>query len=83
MITNPSYLDVYGLLFGSGSTQVNIYGNGGGDYAFLYTTPNGSFGAPTGGTFIVTSVSPEPSSLILVGLAVLGMVGYARRRNLV
>jgi hypothetical protein len=80
-ISNPSYLTNGGLLFGSGSTEVNIFGNGNGDYAFLYTTPSGFFGPASGGKFVAAAVVPEPSSLTLLGLSALGMVGYTWRRR--
>jgi hypothetical protein len=88
-ISNPSFLTNGGLLFESGSTEVNIYGNGNGDYAFLYTTPSGIFGSASGGQFIAAAFVPEPSSMTLLGLSSLGMAGYtwgrrkvAARRNL-
>lgn len=80
VIHNPSYLDVYGLFFGAGSTQINIFGNGGGDYEFTWTTPGGSGGATTGGRFSLTPV-PEPASLTLLGLGAAGLLGVAWRRR--
>jgi hypothetical protein len=80
-ISNPSYLDSGGLLFGGGGTEINIYGNGGGDYAFLYNTGSGVTGALSGGTFTPTPAVPEPASLTLLGLGALGMAGYGWRRR--
>jgi hypothetical protein len=77
-VSNPSYLDFFGLLFGKGGTEVNIYGNGGGDYAFLFSPP-GVSGAFAGGTFSLAL--PEPGSLTLLGIGAAGLLGHAWRRR--
>jgi len=82
---NPSYLTYWGLLFGHPGTglqdEINIWGNGGGDYAF-YSEQGGSYiiQQGSGGSFTLTAV-PEPSSLVLTGIAALGMGVYVWRRR--
>ena len=78
-----SYLTNGGLLFGpvTGSQdEINIFANGGGDYAF-YSVAGGGYNIQTtgGGTFSLTAV-PEPGTLALSGVAAIGWVTYWRRR---
>jgi hypothetical protein len=77
-ISSPSYLDVFGLLFGKGGAEINIYGNGGGDYAFLFENP-GLGGAFAGGTFTLATL--EPTGLTLLGVGAAGLIGAAWRRR--
>jgi hypothetical protein len=77
-ISNPSYLDVFGLLFGKGGREINIWGTGGGDYAFVFAPPAYG-GAFTGGTFKLAA--PEPGSLTLLGIGAAGLLAAAWRRR--
>ena len=77
---NPlAYLDTYGLLFGSGTTEVNIWGNGGSSYEF-----SSEMGAVQNldhtGAFTLTA-TPEPMSMLLFG-TFLGAAGLLRRRRI-
>ena len=84
---NPSYLTNWGLLFGKGSgttgsqNEINIWGNGKGDYAF-YSEANGSYNIQnsSGGTFTASAV-PEPATLTLFGSGLFCLAGCAWRRR--
>lgn len=86
-ISGPSYLDIFGLLFGNPGTEINIYGVGNGAYAF-YTEVNGGYNIQQGGGGVVSNLTdppavPEPASLTLFiagGVALLGYAGLRRRR---
>jgi len=87
-ISNPSYLSNFGLLFGpssqtGGQDEVNIFGNGGGDYGF-FTSVGSNYNVEVrkGGIFTVSLV-PEPGTLTLLGSALFGLGGafYLRRRR--
>jgi hypothetical protein len=81
--SNPSYLTNWGLLFGhpgSGSQdEINIWGNGNGDYAFG-SEMGGNYNILqlSGGTFTLTPV-PEPTSLCLLGIGLSGLAVFALR----
>ncbi len=82
---NPSYLTNEGLLFtGPGGLEANIWGNGGGDYAFYTATGPGNYGITDGGglTFTLALVSvPEPASMAVWGLGLAGVFFVSRRRK--
>jgi hypothetical protein len=78
-----SYLTEGGLVFGpvtGTQDEINIFGNGGGDYAFI-TEVGGSFNIESlsGGTFSLSPV-PEAGTLALTGIAAVGWVTFWRRR---
>lgn len=84
-ITNPSFLTNWGLLFGqpgTGSqTEVNFWGNGNGDYAlFTFNSSGYNIQQGGGGSFSVTLV-PEPTTLAVFGMCLVGAVGFAYRRR--
>ena len=58
-------LDVNGLLFGIPGVELNIWGNGAS--AFWEGLPGQNWVEQSTVTLVVTSVSPEPSSLLLLG----------------
>ena len=92
-ISGPSYLDIFGLLFGQPGTgsqaEINIYGVGNGAYAF-YTEVNGGYNIQQGGGGGVSNLTdppaaPEPASLTLLvvgGVSLLAYAGLRRRKGL-
>jgi len=87
-IPAPSaYIDNDGLLFGQPGTgsqaEVNIWGNGGGDYA-LYTVDgndNSNISTGTGGTFTLTAVpEPEPITILAALMIASSIAAHLRRR---
>jgi len=79
-----AYLDVYGVLFSTDAYQeVNIWGNGGGDYAAYSWNPGGYvLQNATGEIFSITfdQYIPEPSSVALAGIGLLGLAMARRTR---
>ena len=84
--TPLALLDTWGLLFGQPGTgsqsEINIWGNGNGDYAF-YSEVGGGYNIQqgSGGTFTLTEVSPVPESAsgavwCLMGLCVAGWIWH-------
>jgi len=84
-------LDIDGLLFTNGSTEVNLWGNGvGNPDTFDSWTANAGYGSEVVGSFTATAVTtatavatPEPGTLIIWSLlGGLGMaVGCSQRRK--
>ena len=72
--TSGLALDADGLLFTVGTNHVNLYVNNG---AYLNTDDYHPNGSPN--TFVLTQVTPEPTSLMLVATGTM-LAGAARRR---
>lgn len=82
------YFDIYGLLFSTGTLEVNLWGNGPNSPYTLYTGTGGS-SYPIEDTLVITlqaeaSPVPEPGSILLLvtGLAGLGLFGFHRSRSI-
>jgi hypothetical protein len=73
-------LDNWGLLFGNGSTEINIWGDSPGVYSFWAYTPSAGYEVASTGSAAV-SFSPEPSSIAIAALGGLGLFGYLIRRS--
>lgn len=75
--STPAQLDVYGLLFSLGGTEINIWSNGGSDnYTFAVGYGPGIYPVQgNNGTFELTAAVPEHASIavwVLLGLCVGG-----------
>ena len=85
----PGYLDVYGILLGSGAfSSANIFGDGTtgnpGTYSYYVWNggyyPSGSYTtANTTDTFAI--VAPEPGALALIGAGLLSLLGFGLMRR--
>ncbi len=88
---SAQYLDGSGLGFApvsvpGGDLFLNIWGNGGSDYAFYGATPTNTYGLADGSglTFTLTPVGVfEPSALAVWGLGLAAVFLVSRRRLLV
>ena len=73
-------LDSWGLLFGSGSTEINIWGNSPGNDSFWAYNPTESYYVASTGPAAVT-FSPEPSTIAIAAIGALCLVGFGIRRR--
>ncbi|MEK6703949.1 MAG: PEP-CTERM sorting domain-containing protein [Planctomycetota bacterium] len=72
-------MNVYGLLFGNGKTEVNIWGNGDGNPYTFYAHGKKSGDVSSHGSFALSSV-PAPGAAVLMTAGCLTM-GLRRRRE--
>ena len=79
LYTGPATLDIYGLLFTDGSTEVNIWGNGGpNNYSAWMAPPNWFYQGEQIGTFVISPSVPAPGAAAMLGV---GLLASARRRR--
>jgi hypothetical protein len=75
--SSPAMLNTYGLLFGAGGTEINIWGNGANN-PYTFYARNGSAILSSDGGLTIASV-PAPAGVELAALG-LGAVCAVRRR---
>ena len=66
-------LDVYGLLFGGGGLEINLWGNGAGNYSFSSFNGAGYNVAATDSGSVVFAAAPEPSGILLLSIMLFGV----------
>jgi hypothetical protein len=69
---------------GAGPYQVNYQFTASGSsttLSFAQDTPSGSPASPIIGDILVTTATPEPASLTMLGIGIAGMAGYTWRRR--
>ena len=91
-----AYVDINGLFFSIGVNDIFLFSYGPSQYAYLdYNTKTGAYFQPTGLQVVLSAVQsgsppvipslpatvPEPSSLVLCGIAACGSLGIARVRR--
>jgi hypothetical protein len=73
-------LDSNGLLFGGGGLEINIWGNGPGNYSFYSWDGSSIDVAASGPSTVGLQAVPEPASLSLLGSGLIGLAGVLRRK---